>query len=167
MLSIKSSSDYNEFMALRATLEKNRTQDISKLQKKRAFTVCEDAMIKFLAQRYNGDINWKEIAQQVPGKTTRQCRERYQTYLAPGINVAPFTREEDELLLQKVSELGSKWSVISQFFNGRSANSLKNRYNVHIVHRGRNTKQHSEFSSDNMTIQQAPCLLYTSPSPRD
>ncbi|EAY22422.1 Myb-like DNA-binding domain containing protein [Trichomonas vaginalis G3] len=153
MIALQNQADYNEYLNLRATLEKNRIQDTNRLQKKRAFTVCEDAMIKFLAKHYNGDINWKEVAQQIPGKSTRQCRERYQTYLAPGINIAPWTREEDDLLLKKVTELGSKWSIIAQFFNGRSANSLKNRYNVHIIHRGRNSKMHSEPSSDNSYIQ--------------
>lgn len=137
MLQLSTPSDYSEFMALRANLEKNKVTESPALQKKRAFTVSEDAMIKFLTQRYKGEINWKDVAAQIPGKTTRQCRERYQTYLAPGINNAPWSREEDDLLIMKHREFGSKWSLIARFFNGRSANALKNRYNVHIIHRGR------------------------------
>lgn len=145
MLAFSSPSEYSEFMALRANLEKNKVTENPATQKKRAFTVSEDAMIKFLTSRAKGDINWKEVAAQIPGKTTRQCRERYQTYLAPGINNSPWTRDEDELLIHKYREFGSKWSLIAQFFNGRSPNALKNRYNVHIIHRGRGTRSHIDI----------------------
>ena len=110
-----------------------------KTPKKRAFTPEEDSMILMLLSQ-SKEMSWKEISQYIPGKTTRQSRERYQTYLAPGINQSPWTQEEDSLLLKKYNEIGPKWAEISKFFNGRSANALKNRFNVHIIHRSRNNR---------------------------
>jgi len=102
--------------------------------KKRTFTILEDATLLNLVNRL-GKKNWKEIARMIPGRTERQCRERYKTYLAPGIRNDPWTIEEDELLTQKVLEIGPKWAEISRFFMGRTDNALKNRYNIHITHR--------------------------------
>ena len=115
-------------------------QNIIGKPKKRGFTPQEDQMILNLLKQ-SENITWKEIAQYIPGKTTRQCRERYQTYLAPGINQSPWTKEEDQKLIEKYNEYGSKWSEIAKFFDGRSANSLKNRFNVHIIHRSRGRTQ--------------------------
>ena len=124
----------------------------AKKPKKRAFTPQEDQMILALLKQSEG-MSWKEIAQYIPGKTTRQCRERYQTYLAPGINQSPWTKEEDEKLVQKYNELGSKWSMIAKFFDGRSANALKNRFNVHIMHKSRGRRRVKKEQEESNTAE--------------
>ena len=155
-------SEMNEFIVLRQHIESLYLENSKKETKKRTFTAYEDAMIKLLASK-SKTINWKSIAKYIPGKTTRQCRERYQTYLAPGINVSPWTREEDELLAQKYKELGSKWSEISTFFNGRSANALKNRFNVHIIHREKTKKSDKPKIIEKVTRPpQTPKIVYPS-----
>ena len=40
----------------------------------------------------------------------------------------PFTVEEDIILLQKVQELGTRWTKISGFFTSRTPQSLKARF---------------------------------------
>jgi hypothetical protein len=45
---------------------------------------------------------------------------------------------EDELLSRKVREHGQRWSAILKFFDGRTANSIKNRWHLHL--RGRRGK---------------------------
>jgi Myb-like DNA-binding protein FlbD len=154
-------SEMSEFINLRQHIESLYIENSKKELKKRTFTVYEDAMIRLLTSKLK-TINWKNIAKYIPGKTTRQCRERYQTYLAPGINVSPWTKEEDELLAQKYKELGSKWSEISAFFNGRSANALKNRYNVHIVHREKTKKADKPNVIEKVMQPQAPRIVYPS-----
>ena len=41
----------------------------------------------------------------------------------------PFTVEEDMLLLQMVEKFGKKWKQLENFFNQRTATSLRNRWN--------------------------------------
>jgi len=100
-------------------------------QKKRAFTLQEDERLIELVSMF-GSTNWRVIASHLPGRSQRQCRERYKTYLAPGICHDPWTPEEDQLLREKFDEFGPKWAIISKFFRGRSDNNIKNRYNNHI-----------------------------------
>ena len=73
-------------------------------------------------------VNWKYVANQMDGRTARQCRERYKNYLSPSIRLAPWTPEEDALLLQKYHEFGPRWSFMKQFFDKRESVSLKNRH---------------------------------------
>jgi hypothetical protein len=72
---------------------------------------------------------WETIARLIPGRTARQCRERWQLYLCPSVNRGPWTPEEDRLLLDKYLELGPRWTVLCQFFENRSFNNVKNRWN--------------------------------------
>ena len=59
---------------------KNENQKTSKKQK---FTLYEDELLKRIVFRF-GPKNWKLIASMIPGRTSRQCRDRYSNYLAPG-----------------------------------------------------------------------------------
>ena len=122
-------------------------------QKKRTFSVLEDATLLNLVSIY-GIGRWKDIANLIPGRTERQCRERYKTYLAPGIRNDPWTQEEDNLLVQKVNEIGPKWAEIAKFFNGRTDNSVKNRYNIHIAHRPHPRKRKAELERLNNLNQE-------------
>ena len=62
---------------------------------------------------------WKEI-EEVMGKKARQCRDRYNNYLNPTLTKREWTGGEEEELVRKVNEKGTKWSKIVQFFPGRS-----------------------------------------------
>jgi hypothetical protein len=65
-----------------------------------------------------------------PGHTARQLRERYENYLAPFVKLSVWTDAEDALLLEKFNIHGSRWSQLKQFFPGRSATNVKNRWAV-------------------------------------
>lgn len=79
-----------------------------------------------------GPKNWTVISSFMPGRTAKQCRDRYSNYLAPGIINSKWTDEEDALLYQIYNKLGNCWSNIQKFFPLRSANSIKNRYKYAI-----------------------------------
>ena len=98
---------------------------------RKKFTPEEDNILRDLVKRY-GAKKWIEIAKAIPGRTGRQCRDRFQNYLSPSLTNGPWTKEDDLLLLQKVRELGSSWSKIIPHFPGRSPNNIKNRYNIHL-----------------------------------
>lgn len=79
----------------------------------------------------NGRPDWKSIAE-IMGKTSKQCRERFNTYLAPDITHKAWTEEEDQRLRDLVEEHGKRWAMLRAFFPGKSDNMIKNRYNFHV-----------------------------------
>lgn len=85
---------------------------------------------KFIEKQPNRSlkIDWDSIAKQIGTGITRQrCQKLWENYRAR-CDRKPFTKEEDDLLLQKVSELGPNWWVITNYFPDRRAGSLKRRY---------------------------------------
>lgn len=91
------------------------------------FTAKEDSTLSALVYRF-GTKNWDKIASFMPQRNARQCKERWTQYLSPDINKQPFSKEEDQLLIQKQQELGSKWEILTLFFKGRTSVSLRNRW---------------------------------------
>lgn len=101
-------------------------------QIRQKFTDEEDKLIISLVGD-NQFPNWNEIAQNIPNKSGRQCRERFQNYLSPDLSKKPWTKEEDELIIRLYKEFGSSWSLIADHFDGkRTNNNIKNRWNGHL-----------------------------------
>ncbi|OHS96176.1 Myb-like DNA-binding domain containing protein [Tritrichomonas foetus] len=98
---------------------------------KNKFTPEEDAKLLKLVDQF-GPCKWDIIALSMPERVGRQCRDRYMNYLSPNINNNPWTTEEDNLLVEKVNEYGTRWSLISLFFQGRTASTLKNKWYYRI-----------------------------------
>ena len=98
-------------------------------RKNRKFTPIEDNHLRQLVKVY-GENNWEEISSQMQGRNQRQCHDRWFYYLSPKINTAPWTEEEDQLLIKTVYQLNGKWVKISKKFRGRTDTQIKNRYNT-------------------------------------
>jgi hypothetical protein len=95
------------------------------------FTAEEDALLVEIVTQ-SPKVSWHAVAASIPGRTARQCRERWAEYLRPGIRVEPWTEEEDEVLLQQVELHGHRWTAIATAFARRSANDVKNRWYSHL-----------------------------------
>lgn len=103
------------------------------------FSKEEDERLINIVNLY-GARNWRFIEKLMPGRNSKQCRDRYSNYLAPNINRSEWSEEEDSLLIEKFLAFGPKWSYIAQFFHNRTGNDLKNRYNYTIIRRIPNLK---------------------------
>ena len=91
------------------------------------FTKEEDHLLKLLVSA-QPQPKWSEIAKNFQNRTARQCRERYNNYLRPDLINGPWTKEEDDLLIELFERHGPKWSLISQSFNSRSSVNVKNHH---------------------------------------
>lgn len=91
------------------------------------WTEEEDAKLMELVKHPSLE-NWAMVAQHVPGRTAKQCRERWSLNLDPSINRGPWTPVEDELLLKLQAEKGNKWAELSTHLPGRTENAVKTRY---------------------------------------
>ena len=105
------------------------TENTKKSQEpRRKFTPEEDELLKNLVQSYVGKVKWSQIAKLIPNRNAKQCRDRYNSYLCPGLTNKEWTHEEDQLLIQKLIQFGTHWKQISAYFPDRGSNNIKNRW---------------------------------------
>lgn len=104
----------------------NQTQPFKKKSTKIKFTLKDDRMLIDLHHQYRD--NWNFIATKFPNRTARQLRDRFKNYLSK--SNALWSQEEDNRLLEKVVDIGQKWSKLTVFFSNRNSDELKNRYHI-------------------------------------
>lgn len=95
--------------------------------KRKFFTEDEDQLLTMAAMAYKHE-SWNKISKFVPGRTPKQCRDRWVNYLQPSLKFDPWTDQEDQLLVSLVNSNGTHWTKMKAYFPSRSTNSLKNRW---------------------------------------
>jgi hypothetical protein len=89
------------------------------------FSEAEDAQLLAIVEQF-GASDWSFISARMPGRKPRQCRDRWNHYLAPQANTSDWTTQEDDLLLTKLHECGNQWCKLSLYFPGRTGISIRN-----------------------------------------
>lgn len=64
----------------------------------------------------------------IPGKTGKQCRERWNNHLSHTVNSTTWTADEEIRLFEFQQQYGNKWSLLAEKLPGRPENAVKNHF---------------------------------------
>jgi hypothetical protein len=97
------------------------------------WTTDEDIALKNAAEKHNGE-NWEAAAALVPGRTKRQCQNRWNCVLdskkyETTARKGKWTKEEDSTLGDAIEKLkGEDWDAISELVPGRTRQQCYHRW---------------------------------------
>ncbi|RVW16367.1 Transcription factor MYB3R-4 [Vitis vinifera] len=99
---------------------------------KGGWTEEEDNLLTTVVKNFNGR-NWKKIAEYLHGRTDIQCLHRWQKVLNPELVKGPWTKEEDDCIVESVKKYGCKrWSMIAKALPGRIGKQCRERWHNHL-----------------------------------
>ncbi|XP_043932245.1 transcriptional activator Myb isoform X1 [Protopterus annectens] len=99
---------------------------------KTRWTREEDEKLKKLVEQH-GTEDWKVIASFLPNRSDVQCQHRWQKVLNPELIKGPWTKEEDQRVIELVQKYGPKrWSVIAKHLKGRIGKQCRERWHNHL-----------------------------------
>ncbi|CAK8533891.1 unnamed protein product [Lathyrus sativus] len=109
----------------------------------------EDAILKNYLHKHGTAGNWIALPQKAGLKRCgKSCRLRWLNYLRPNIKLGGFTEEEDNIIFNLYSTIGSRWSLIAAQLAGRTDNDVKNHWNTKL--KKRFLAQNSSTSNNNI-----------------
>ncbi|XP_059616057.1 myb protein isoform X2 [Phlebotomus argentipes] len=98
---------------------------------KTRWTKYEDIALKNLVDTYGE--NWSVVAKQMKDRTDVQCQQRWSKVVNPELIKGPWTKEEDDKVVELVSRYGpKKWTLIARHLKGRIGKQCRERWHNHL-----------------------------------
>ncbi|XP_055592150.1 myb protein isoform X2 [Uranotaenia lowii] len=98
---------------------------------KTRWTKHEDAALKSLVEQ-NGE-RWDVIAKFLKDRTDIQCQQRWTKVVNPDLIKGPWTKEEDDKVVELVTKYGpKKWTLIARHLRGRIGKQCRERWHNHL-----------------------------------
>ncbi|CAL1608765.1 unnamed protein product [Knipowitschia caucasica] len=120
------------------------------------WTQEEDDRLKALVQQL-GTNDWKTTASLIPTHSEHQCQHRWFKVLDPELVKGPWTKEEDEKVIELVNRYGNKqWAVVAKHLKGRLGKQCRERWHNHL---NPDVKKSSWTADEDLIIYKAHCLL--------
>ncbi|GKY96040.1 hypothetical protein MPSEU_000564300 [Mayamaea pseudoterrestris] len=104
------------------------TSDKGRKSGPKAWTKEEDALLLSIVKKMRMPMKWSIVALSLPGRTGKQCRERYVNHLNPRLKVTDWNALEDAMIFHLYNSMGSHWAKMSKVIPGRTDNGIKNRF---------------------------------------
>ncbi|XP_020295281.1 myb protein isoform X2 [Pseudomyrmex gracilis] len=100
------------------------------------WTKEEDALLKQLvstAEQLGTGPRWDVIASHFPDRSDVQCQQRWAKVVNPELVKGPWTKEEDEKVVELVERYGpKKWTLIARHLKGRIGKQCRERWHNHL-----------------------------------
>ncbi|CAH2005299.1 unnamed protein product [Acanthoscelides obtectus] len=91
----------------------------------------EDARLKQLVETLGE--RWDLISNQFPDRSDVQCQQRWTKVVNPELVKGPWTKEEDEKVIELVARYGAKkWTLIARHLKGRIGKQCRERWHNHL-----------------------------------
>ncbi|MEE6463847.1 hypothetical protein FKM82_006073 [Ascaphus truei] len=96
------------------------------------WTRDEDDKLKKLVEHHGADL-WGLVAGHFLNRSDVQCQHRWQKVLNPELIKGPWTKEEDQRVIELVQKYGPKrWSLIAKHLKGRIGKQCRERWHNHL-----------------------------------
>ncbi|XP_055905848.1 myb protein [Eupeodes corollae] len=91
----------------------------------------DDVILKQLVSQYGE--KWEIITPMFKDRTDQQIQQRWAKVLNPDLIKGPWTREEDDKVIELVRRYGpKKWTLIARYLNGRIGKQCRERWHNHL-----------------------------------
>ncbi|XP_027750465.1 myb-related protein A isoform X5 [Empidonax traillii] len=126
------SEEDDDFQYMDHDYEVPQQKGLKKICSKVKWTREEDERLKKLVEQ-NGTDDWAFIASHLQNRSDFQCQHRWQKVLNPELIKGPWTKEEDQRVIELVQKYGPKrWSLIAKHLKGRIGKQCRERWHNHL-----------------------------------
>ncbi|KAG5682732.1 hypothetical protein PVAND_012065 [Polypedilum vanderplanki] len=95
------------------------------------WTKSEDTMLKSLVEQYGE--KWDMISKHLQDRSDIQCQQRWTKVVNPDLIKGPWTKEEDDKVIELVERYGpKKWTLIARHLKGRIGKQCRERWHNHL-----------------------------------